>query len=179
MGSESYKRQIGTSMKDKISQIYNNFADNLVKYSQQNGRISWLTFLFVLALILATASSTLSYPVSLLPNSSSTAPSGVAISQTIDRSTKCQTNQELRGVWLTNIDSQVLFSRKTLKKAIANLAALNFNTLYPTVWNWGYTLYPSQVAQKTTGYSLDPHEKLQNRDVLQEIIDQGIKKAWR
>jgi uncharacterized lipoprotein YddW (UPF0748 family) len=166
----SSKCPIGTIMKDKISQFYNNFADNLVKYSQQHGYRSWLVFLFALALILATASSTLSYPVSLSTNSTEIPAAEILTSQA-----KCATKQELRGVWLTNIDSQVLFSPKTLKKAIARLAELNFNTLYPTVWNWGYTLYPSEVAEKATGYSLDPHEKLQNRDVLQEIIDRGQK----
>ncbi len=59
---------------------------------------------------------------------------------------------ELRGVWLTNIDSDVLFSRSSLEKALDQLSALNFNTVYPTVWNWGYTLFPSQVAQQVTGY---------------------------
>jgi uncharacterized lipoprotein YddW (UPF0748 family) len=147
-------------VKNKIYELYNNFADNLVKYSQQQGRRSWLVFLFVLALILATASPTLSYPVSLSIDSSTIA-------------AKCETQKELRGVWLTNVDSEVLFSRTTLKKAISRLAELNFNTLYPTVWNWGYTQYPSSVAEKATGLSLDPHEKLQNRDVLQEIIDRG------
>jgi uncharacterized lipoprotein YddW (UPF0748 family) len=84
-----------------------------------------------------------------------------------------QTARELRGVWLTNIDSDVLFSRENTTQAIATLDELNFNTLYPTVWNWGHTLYPSSVAQKVTGYELDPTEGLQERDVLAEIIDRG------
>ncbi|MGC1245055.1 MAG: family 10 glycosylhydrolase [Spirulinaceae cyanobacterium] len=77
---------------------------------------------------------------------------------------------ELRGVWLTNIDSDVLFSRSRLAQAISTLDQLNFNTLYPTVWNWGYTLYPSQVAQRVIGQKLDPEPGLQNRDMLQEVI---------
>jgi uncharacterized lipoprotein YddW (UPF0748 family) len=81
--------------------------------------------------------------------------------------------EELRGVWLTNIDSDVLFSQQKLKDAIARLDQLNFNTLYPTVWNWGYTLYPSQIAQQAYGISLDPEPGLQNRDILQEIITEG------
>ena len=79
-------------------------------------------------------------------------------------------NPEIRGVWLTNIDSDVLFSPAKTEKAIATLADLNFNTVYPTVWNWGYTLYPSQVAEKVTNSRIDPAEGLQNRDVLAEII---------
>ena len=79
-------------------------------------------------------------------------------------------NPEIRGVWLTNIDSDVLFSPAKTEKAIATLADLNFNTVYPTVWNWGYTLYPSKVAEKVTNSRIDPAEGLQNRDVLAEII---------
>jgi uncharacterized lipoprotein YddW (UPF0748 family) len=59
----------------------------------------------------------------------------------------------MRGVWLTNIDSDVLFSRDRLETGIDRLAKLNFNTVYPTVWSWGYTLYPSQTAQLATGAS--------------------------
>ncbi len=80
---------------------------------------------------------------------------------------------ELRGVWLTNIDSNVLFERDRLSKALQNLKQLNFNTVYPTVWNWGYTLYPSKVAQSVFGRSLDPEPGLQGRDMLKEIVDGG------
>ncbi len=80
---------------------------------------------------------------------------------------------ELRGVWMTNIDSNVLFGRDRLSAALQNLKALNFNTVYPTVWNWGYTLYPSPVAQKVIGRSLDPEPGLQGRDMLKEIVTQG------
>jgi uncharacterized lipoprotein YddW (UPF0748 family) len=59
------------------------------------------------------------------------------------------------------------------------LADLNFNTIYPTVWNWGYTLYPSRVAEKVTGRAIDPHESLKNRDFLKEIISQGHRKKLR
>lgn len=84
---------------------------------------------------------------------------------------------EIRGVWLTNIDSEVLFAKQKVSNAIDTLARLNFNTLYPTVWNWGYTLYPSKVAEKVTGISLDPTEGLQGRDMLQEVITEGHKKG--
>ena len=80
---------------------------------------------------------------------------------------------EIRGVWLTNIDSEILFSQEKTTNAITQLAQLNFNSLYPTVWNWGYTLYPSEVAQKTIGVKIDPEEGLQDRDILAEIIQQG------
>ncbi|NMG07750.1 glycoside hydrolase family 10 protein [Brasilonema sp. UFV-L1] len=84
---------------------------------------------------------------------------------------------ELRGVWLTNIDSDVLFERNRLQGSLQSLKNLNFNTVYPTVWNWGWTLYPSKVAQKVTGRSLDPAPGLQGRDILKEIITVGHQKG--
>lgn len=84
---------------------------------------------------------------------------------------------ELRGVWLTNIDSDVLFKRDRLSAALQRLHQLNFNTVYPTVWNWGYTLFPSKVAGKVIGRSLDPAPGLQGRDILKEITQQGHQKG--
>jgi uncharacterized lipoprotein YddW (UPF0748 family) len=89
---------------------------------------------------------------------------------------------ELRGVWLTNIDSQVLFSTAALTRAVDQLAELNFNTLYPTVWNWGYTLYPSRTAERELGARRRLYADLStpqleasqgDRDMLQEAIDLG------
>jgi uncharacterized lipoprotein YddW (UPF0748 family) len=84
---------------------------------------------------------------------------------------------ELRGVWLTNIDSDVLFERDRLSKALQRLDDLNFNTIYPTVWNWGYTLYPSKVAERVFGRSLDPEPGLKGRDIIKEMVDVGHQKG--
>lgn len=78
---------------------------------------------------------------------------------------------EIRGVWLTNVDSDVLFSRDNLRLAIRRLVRLNFNTIYPTVWNGGYTLYPSAVAKQVTGQAIDP--VFGERDMLSEAITIG------
>jgi uncharacterized lipoprotein YddW (UPF0748 family) len=96
---------------------------------------------------------------------------------------------ELRGVWLTNIDSNVLFSSQSVTDGIQRLSQLNFNTIYPTVWNWGYTLYPSKVAERVTGRavrlvtpldeSLDPDLGTQGRDMLKEMVEQGHQKGMR
>ncbi len=84
---------------------------------------------------------------------------------------------ELRGVWLTNIDSDVLFASDRLKRSLKSLKELNFNTIYPTVWNWGYTLYPSKVAARVFGRSLDPTPGLQKRDLLKEVVEEGHKRG--
>jgi len=81
--------------------------------------------------------------------------------------------QELRGVWLTNIDSDILFSRRHLRSSLEKLSRLRFNTLYPTVWNWGYTLYPSQVTESAFGVAIDPHPDLRRRDMLADIISES------
>ncbi len=150
-------------MKHRISNLYNTYANKLVEFSRLYGRPSWIIFLFIFAFILVMTSSSWSYPN--FPNQAQT--------------NNCEISQERRGVWLTNIDSEVLFSSENTTNAIATLAELNFNTLYPTVWNWGYTLYPSSVAQKTTGVSIDPTPGLQNRDVLQEIIQEGHQQGMK
>jgi uncharacterized lipoprotein YddW (UPF0748 family) len=88
----------------------------------------------------------------------------------------------LRGVWLTNIDSQVLFSRDALAAGVNRLAELNFNTLYPTIWNWGFTLYPSQVAERQSGgaaisiwrsESSEAATAASERDMLAEAVELG------
>ena len=174
-------------MKHRISKLYNTYADKLVEFSRLHGNKSWIVFLFIFALVLVISTS----GVSATPPVTESSETSFKIAQSeilpppdspyiteknkerILKIEECNQGQESRGVWLTNIDSDVLFSVEKTKEAIASLAALNFNTLYPTVWNWGYTLYPSEVAESVTGTKLDPEPGLQNRDILQEIIEQG------
>ncbi len=78
--------------------------------------------------------------------------------------------EELRGVWITNVDSDVLNSKEKIADAMDYLAERGFNVIYPVVWNKGYTLFPSQVAQDSIGFLQDPVFANQNRDPLQEII---------
>ena len=82
---------------------------------------------------------------------------------------------ELRGVWMTNVDSDVLLSRVNLEKAIDRLQRLNFNTIYPTIWHEGYTLYPSTVAANSFGQAIRPDPQLQGRDMLAETVEMGHK----
>ncbi|HEY9889535.1 MAG TPA: family 10 glycosylhydrolase [Candidatus Obscuribacterales bacterium] len=91
---------------------------------------------------------------------------------------QAQPEREVRGVWLTNIDSDVLFSQEKLAEGIQRLKALNINTLYPVVWNMGYTQFPSATAELVLGKKqrLWPgenpaFERAQgDRDMLQELI---------
>ncbi len=82
---------------------------------------------------------------------------------------------ELRGVWLTNVSSGVLFAPWGVNRAIKRLAQLNFNTIYPVVWNRGNTFYPSRAAKKAFGRVEDPFLSLWRggSDVLAEIVHEG------
>lgn len=59
--------------------------------------------------------------------------------------------KKIRGVWLTTAASDVLESKQNIKKAMQLLAEAGFNTVFPVVWNNGYTLYPSAVLNKNFG----------------------------
>lgn len=77
----------------------------------------------------------------------------------------------IRGVWLTNVDSDVLTSRAKIAEAMDFLAAHNFNVVYPVVWNGGKTLYPSDIMEREFGTRIDP--RFAGRDPLQEVIEEG------
>lgn len=82
------------------------------------------------------------------------------------------TQTEIRGVWLTNVASGVLFLPWGINRAINQLTALNFNTIYPVVWNRGNTFYKSSIAKIVTGSDADPILNLIHggQDVLTKII---------
>jgi uncharacterized lipoprotein YddW (UPF0748 family) len=151
-------------MKERVAKSFDIFANKLVQFSQERGRLSWWIFLFVLALTLVS--------ITPFPGHSQPAIAPLAM-EPGERICQVEPTKEIRGVWLTNVDSDVLFSATKTAEAIALLAKANFNTLYPTVWNWGYTLYPSAIAKSFTGLSLDPTEGLQGRDILAEMVELG------
>jgi uncharacterized lipoprotein YddW (UPF0748 family) len=82
------------------------------------------------------------------------------------------TSQEIRGVWITTNDTDILIDRPKLQDAIHDLAGLNLNTLYPVVWNAGYALYPSATA-KRAGIQPFVRRGLQDYDILAEVATQG------
>jgi uncharacterized lipoprotein YddW (UPF0748 family) len=83
---------------------------------------------------------------------------------------------ELRGVWLTNVDSRVLESRASIAEAMQFLADHNFNIVYPVVWNKGMTLYRSDVMKKYFGIEMDTLATYKNRDPLAEVIEEAHKR---
>jgi uncharacterized lipoprotein YddW (UPF0748 family) len=93
--------------------------------------------------------------------------------QTVTNSYKIPPQPEIRATWLTNIDSDILFSAQGIQTALDRLHRINFNTVYPTVWQGGYSLYPSQVTENLFGEKIYPDSRLQGRDMLQEVITKG------
>lgn len=79
---------------------------------------------------------------------------------------------EIRGVWITTNDTDVVRDQAKLQAAVAKLGTLNFNTLYPVVWNSGYVLYPSAIAQR---HNIQPFVRrgLQGQDILADLVAQA------
>lgn len=85
--------------------------------------------------------------------------------------------REIRGVWLTNVDSDVLFVERKLWDALARLAETGFNTIYPVVWNKGQTTYPSAVASAVTG--IVQFETLAKNDLFAVLVERAAELGLR
>lgn len=81
--------------------------------------------------------------------------------------------KKVRGIWLTNVDSDVYASKDNIVQAIELLSKTGFNVVFPVVWNKGYTLYRSKVMEQHFGsqFVIDPLYQAVGRDPLAEIID--------
>ncbi|BCL35052.1 glycoside hydrolase family 10 protein [Nostoc sp. MS1] len=84
--------------------------------------------------------------------------------------------QEIRGVWMTNNDFDILRDRVKVQDAMSKLRRLNFNTVYPVVWNSGYVMYPSAVAQKA-GIQPFVFKGKDGHDILADVINQAHRRG--
>lgn len=87
----------------------------------------------------------------------------------------------IRGVWLTNVDSQVLNSKENIIEAVKLCKELKINTICVVTWNKAKTSFPSKVAKAVTGFEIDPI--WQGRDPLKELTEEAHKEnikviAW-
>lgn len=98
-----------------------------------------------------------------------TAPDGRTIAPYTVRVSVLPQETGVRGVWITNVDSDVLTSRQKIQEAVDRVAALNFNTIFMVVYNKAATMYPSQVMQNLINRPIDPIYA--GRDPLREMID--------
>ncbi|MBV9390138.1 MAG: family 10 glycosylhydrolase [Chroococcidiopsidaceae cyanobacterium CP_BM_ER_R8_30] len=77
----------------------------------------------------------------------------------------------IRGVWITNTDSEVLDSQHSIAEAMDFLAEIGFNVVFPVVWSKAVTLYPSQVTGSRFGVEIDP--RYIGRNPLAELINEA------
>lgn len=90
----------------------------------------------------------------------------------IETPTPVVRREEIRGVWLTSNDFTMFSDRKQLGESLQKLKQLNFNTIYPSVWNSGYVLFPSEVAKNA---EIQPfvYRGDQGQDIVADIIAQA------
>ncbi|TAH25938.1 MAG: hypothetical protein EAZ09_01350 [Oscillatoriales cyanobacterium] len=74
----------------------------------------------------------------------------------------------MRGVWIPSTDCKVLTSKQRIAAAMDFLADTGFNTVFPVVWNRGFTAYPSQIMREQFGVEID--SRYEGRDPLAELI---------
>jgi uncharacterized lipoprotein YddW (UPF0748 family) len=79
---------------------------------------------------------------------------------------------EIRGVWMTINDMATLRNRSRMQEAVAKLGELNFNTIYPVVWNGGYAYYASDITQ-AKGIQPFRFRGLDGQDVLAELVSEA------
>ncbi|MBE8990673.1 glycoside hydrolase family 10 protein [Nostoc sp. LEGE 12450] len=84
--------------------------------------------------------------------------------------------QEIRGVWMTTNDFDTLKNREKVQDAVSQLRRLNFNTIYPVVWNSGYVMYPSAIAQRA-GIQPFIYKGSDGHDILADLINQAHRKG--
>ena len=90
-------------------------------------------------------------------------------------------NQPVRGVWLTNVDSQALLSSRGIQNAVNLCDSIGINTIFVVTFNKAATIYPSEIMRELTGQEIIP--ALKGRDPLKELVALAHKKnikviAW-
>ncbi len=81
---------------------------------------------------------------------------------------------EIRGVWLADYShSTVLTSKNQIIQALDFLQEKGFNSVFPAVWNRGFTAFPSQVMGNYNFPIQDPFYHNTNFDPLREIVIQA------
>lgn len=81
---------------------------------------------------------------------------------------------EMRGVWIcSHHHSRVWDSRDALARALDQLVELGWNTVFPAVWNQGFTAWPSAVMERHGCPNQDPVYAAAGIDPLQLVVELG------
>jgi len=86
----------------------------------------------------------------------------------VNLSVLAQTKTEMRGTWITNVDSDVMFTDSRIAEAMDYLESVGINVIFPVVWNKGYTLYPSQIMNDNFGVPI--WQLVSGRDPLKKLV---------
>ncbi len=91
------------------------------------------------------------------------------------RTRRASVATELRGVWVSDVDSRVMNSRDAMAAVAAQCATANLNSLYPVVWSQGETFYPSDVVAAHGGPRISGRYGLcaADRDPMADWIELG------
>ncbi|NBO38680.1 glycoside hydrolase family 10 protein [bacterium] len=91
------------------------------------------------------------------------------------RRRKIYSSTEMRGLWVSNVDSTVMDSFGNMESLAARVSNLNLNTLYPVVWNKGETFYPSTVMERFGAQKISSRYGLPagNRDPMNDWLILG------
>ena len=84
-------------------------------------------------------------------------------------------NVPMRGVWLTNIASDVLFSDQNIVEAVDLCDSLGFTHIFVVTYNEALTTYPSKIMESLTGQKIDP--AIGDRDPLKILIEEAHQKG--
>lgn len=94
-------------------------------------------------------------------------------------------NEPVKGVWLTNVASEALYSKKNIINTVNYCQKLGINTIFVVTWNKAMTTYRSKIMKNFTGIEIDPVlDPLDTgRDPLKELIEEAHHKnikviAW-
>ena len=97
-----------------------------------------------------------------------------AIAQLLCVRSKAQINGDpIKGIWITNVGSEILKSKANIVQGIELCKKNGINNVYVVVWNNGVTMYPSKVVEKYIG--IKQSAIYGTRDPIKEIIEEGHK----
>ncbi len=96
---------------------------------------------------------------------------------TIAPSHKPQSNNLIKGVWLTHVGNSFLIYTTMIDNVFHQLSTLNFNRIYISVYNKGIVIYPSKYGKRNYLISLPGTDPLSS--AIKEGKRQGLKiYAW-
>ena len=87
----------------------------------------------------------------------------------------CLPASDFRGTWVTNVASDALISKESIKKTVQNAKKYGINNLFVVVWNKGVTQYPSEVLSSYIG--INQENLFVGIDPLKEIIEEAHKEG--